>query len=151
MSEHETHDIEKVSTSNLLTVVDSLLLDGWRLVQILALSSSEGYEVNYSFGGGYALKTLRLTVGSKEPVPSITTFYPAATLYENEIRDLFGVHIERIQPDWHSDLMGEKTPKAFSRVRVQGPSVERPVPLNVPPVPLPLAGGLEDKATGGAR
>lgn len=124
MSEREIHEIEKVSTTNLLTTVDSLLLDKWRLVQILALSTTEGYEINYSFGGGYALKTLRLFAGPKEAVPSITSYYPAATFYENEIRDLYGVRIERIHPDWHADLMGEKTPKAFSRVRVQAVSVE---------------------------
>jgi ech hydrogenase subunit D len=124
MSEREIHDIEKVTTESLLTEVDSLLLDGWRLVQILALSSSEDYEIDYSFGGGYAMRTLRLTVGPKETVPSITSYYPAATFYENEIRDLYGVRIERIHPDWHADLMGEKTPKAFSRVRVQAVSVE---------------------------
>ncbi len=136
MSEHETHEVENISTNLLLQTVDSLLLDGWRLIQVLALSTTEGYEVNYSFGGGYAMKTLRLHVGPKQSVPSITSYYAAAAYYENEMRDLFGVRIERIHPDWHNDIMGEKTPRAFSRVRVQGTSVERPVPLDAPPVPL---------------
>jgi NADH:ubiquinone oxidoreductase subunit C len=136
MSEHETHEIDNVTTNSLLTAVDSLLLDGWRIIQILAISTTEGYEINYSFGGGYAMKTLRLRVGPKEAVPSITSYYAAAAFYENEMRDLFGVRIQRIHPDWHADLMGEKVHGAFSKVRIQGTSVERPVSLDAAPTPI---------------
>ena len=129
-----------MATAGLLKAVDSLLLDGWRLIQILALSSESGNEINYSFGGGYAMKTLRVRLGPKDPVPSITSYYAAAAFYENEMRDLFGIRIERIHPDWHGDLLGGAKPKPFSRVRIAGTSVERPVPLNAPATPAPQSG-----------
>jgi hypothetical protein len=143
MSEHEMHDIEEIGTDALLQSVDSLLLDGWRIIQMLALNTEDGYELNYSFGGGYAMKTLRLRIGAKDSVPSITSYYAAAAFYENEMRDLFGVRIERIHPDWHADLLGGARKKPFQRVRVAGSSVERPVPLEGSVKPLPPAGASE--------
>jgi len=146
MSANAMHDIEVVAKEGLLKAVDSLLLDGWRLIQILALSSESGNEINYSFGGGYAMKTLRVKLGPKDPVPSITSYYAAAAFYENEMRDLFGIRIERIHPDWHGDLLGGSKRKPFSRVSIAGTSVERPVPLNAPAASVPRSGAA---ATGG--
>jgi ech hydrogenase subunit D len=153
MSERDMHEMEEITADGLLAAADALLLDGWRMVQMLALVNETGFELNYSFGGGYAMKTLRLKIGAKDPVPSITSYYPAATLYENEMRDLFGVRIERIHPDWHGDLMGGKKKKPFSRARVEGTSVERPVPLNAPASRLPdgAAGGAPANQEGGSR
>ena len=150
MSANLMHDIEEVATDGLLKAVDSLLLDGWRLIQILALSSESGNEINYSFGGGYAMKTLRVRLGPKDPVPSITSYYAAAAFYENEMRDLFGIRIERIHPDWHGDLLGGAKPRPFSRVRIAGTSVERPVPLNAPATAVPQSGN-EGAAAPGAE
>lgn len=141
MSEPDIHDIEEVGVDTLVKEVDSLLLDGWRLVQIFGVSSRDGYELDYTFGGGYAMKTLRLLVGAKDPVPSITSYYPAAVLYENEIRELFGVRIERIHPDWRGDLLGGASQKPFSHVRLEATSIESPVPLTDVIKPVPAEGG----------
>ena len=47
-------------------------------------------------------------------VPSITGVFVAAYLYENEIRDLFGVEIERIAVDWLGKVYEPAEGKAFS-------------------------------------
>ncbi len=126
MRERETQTIEEIEVEMLPTLADGMRLDGWRLVQILCISRDDGYELQYSFGGGYALKTLKLTFGLKDTVPSITPYYGAAFLYENEIRDLFGARIERIAPDWEGKVfdVADKTP--FAKRSVPLTSSERP-------------------------
>jgi ech hydrogenase subunit D len=138
MIEHEIQTIDDLGPESLPAAVDALRLDRWRLVQILCISFPEGYELTYSFGGGYALHNLRLTIGLKDPVPSITPFYEAAYLYENEIRDLFGVRIERISPDWEGKVYDVATEKPFAKATIAATSSE------APPSPIrarPLAGG----------
>jgi ech hydrogenase subunit D len=124
MIERETQEIEEIEVGALLSEVDSLRLDHWRLVQVLCAATSEGFELDYSFGGGYALKTLRLRIGEKDRVPSITTFYEAAFLYENEIRDLFGAKIERITPDWEGKVFDVEGERPFDRRRIDAISSE---------------------------
>ncbi|HET7839463.1 MAG TPA: NADH-quinone oxidoreductase subunit C, partial [Rectinemataceae bacterium] len=103
-----------------------LKAEGWRLIQILAVSSAEANELSYSFGLGMQFKVLRFKVASDQTVPSITPVYLAAYLYENEIRDLFGVKIERIAVDWLGKVYDVKGDKPFSRVTVAGSCVECP-------------------------
>ena len=58
------------------------------------------------------MRTLRLTVGEEETVPSITQIYPGAFLQENEAAELFGVPIEGMVQDYHDRLyrIAEETP-----------------------------------------
>jgi ech hydrogenase subunit D len=125
MLEAETQTIETISVDGLLTEVHSLQLDGWRLVQILCIAQPDAYELTYSFGGGFALRSLRFTVGAKQPVPSITPHYPAAFLYENEIRDLFGVKLERIDLDWRGKVYDVEGDRPFAKAGLQLGSSER--------------------------
>jgi NADH:ubiquinone oxidoreductase subunit C len=60
------------------------------------LSQPEGsVEVLYHFSRGAALLTLRLSVRYSRPVlPSICDLVPAATLYERELIEMYGVRVE---------------------------------------------------------
>jgi ech hydrogenase subunit D len=124
MTERESQSIVEIDINSLLTEIDALRLDNWRLVQILCVSSPEGAELTYTFGGGMAMNSLRVRVPASDPVPSITAFYPAAFLYENEIRDLFGVRIERIGADWQGKVYDVASDKPFSKVTITGPRSE---------------------------
>jgi len=124
MSEKEIQSIEPIEASRLLNEVDVLRGAGWRLVQILAISDAEGVELSYSFGLSLALKSLRIRVPAEAAVPSITALYPAAFLYENEIRDLFGVNIERIAGDWMGKVYDVAGDRPFSKVTVKALSSE---------------------------
>ena len=92
--------IEPVALADFVPEVLRFKMDGWR------------YELSYSFGKDYDLRTLRLTVGEQEKVPSITQIYPGAFLQENEAAELFGVQIEEIVQDYHGKLyrIAEETP-----------------------------------------
>ena len=137
MTEKETQSIIEIGIERLLPEVDALRSAGWRIIQILCISSPEGNELSYSFGLGMEMRSLRLRVlaasaaegpAAETEVPSITALYPAAFLYENEIRDLFGVHIERIAGDWDGkvyDVAGAPGGgKPFSKGTIRATSAE---------------------------
>ena len=104
--------IEPVQPEDFLPAVIHCKMQAWRLVQLCATRLPGQYELSYSFGKGYDLRTLRLTVGEEEKVPSITQIYPGAFLQENEAAELFGVQIEEIVQDYHGKLyrIAEQTP-----------------------------------------
>lgn len=96
--------IEPITMEEFMPAVIRFKMDGWRVVQICANRVPDGYEMSYSFGKDYDMRTLRLTVGDDEKVTSITQVYPGAFLQENEAAELFGVKIESIDRDYHDKL-----------------------------------------------
>ncbi|MEI6875855.1 MAG: NADH-quinone oxidoreductase subunit C, partial [Spirochaetota bacterium] len=58
------------------------------------------------------------------PVPSITPVFAGAYLYENEIRDLFGVAIERISVDWLGKVYDVDGDRPFSKIALTMTSSE---------------------------
>jgi ech hydrogenase subunit D len=96
----ETQEIRNVAKDILLAETASLYSQGYRLVQLLALNSENGVEITYSFGNKFHLLGLRCVVGKNETMPSVTSVWKGAFLYENEIKDLYGVRIENISIDY---------------------------------------------------
>jgi ech hydrogenase subunit D len=83
----------------------------WRLVLVNAVSllpetdqGPGGFELCWTFEKGGELAHLRATVAEEEEVPSISGIYGCAFLYENEIRDLFGVRVVGISVDFKGEL-----------------------------------------------
>jgi ech hydrogenase subunit D len=128
MSEKEIQSIDEIDAERLLPEVDTLRSANWRLIQVLCISSAWGAELSYSFGSGLKMRSLRIRVPHSDSVPSITALYPAAFLYENEIRDLFGVDIERIGADWAGKVYDVAKDRPFSKVTITGPRSESPEP-----------------------
>jgi NADH:ubiquinone oxidoreductase 27 kD subunit len=86
--------------------------DGFRMVQICATRTKEGYELNYSFAKEYDMVDLRLEIAEDVEITSISNIFEPAFLYENEIVDLFGVKIKLINKDYRGNLyrIEKKTP-----------------------------------------
>lgn len=105
-------EIRKITMAEFFSAIVHMKTEGWRLVQICATSITQGYEMSYSFCKEYQMVTLRLEVGQDEEVASITQIYPCAFLQENEAKELFGVKITKIQPDYRDRLyrIEETTP-----------------------------------------
>jgi ech hydrogenase subunit D len=96
---------EVIPTDALLDKVSSLRKEGYRLVQIGATRLPESVELTYSFDREHRLVNLRLQVSATEArVPSITSIYWAAFLYENELHDLFNVQVDGMAVDFHGHL-----------------------------------------------
>ncbi|MCL2884199.1 MAG: NADH-quinone oxidoreductase subunit C [Oscillospiraceae bacterium] len=99
--------------SALLSVVDKMKKDGFALAQILAMRKDK-LDLIYSFERDYELISVHLLIDPDEEIESISAIYPCAYLYENEMKDLFGVKINHINLDFggHFYKTTVKTPYA---------------------------------------
>ena len=77
-------------------------------------SKSEKIELSYSFADDNTNEyiNLRIVMDKNDEVCSITEFYPYAFLYENEMKELFGVNIHMINLDYNQKLyrLKDETP-----------------------------------------
>jgi ech hydrogenase subunit D len=97
--------IELVAVEGLVAAVRRMREQGYRLVQICA-TRLEHFELTYSFAKGTRFDHLRLTVvDPAAPLPSITDVYFGAFAYENELHDLFGLHIVGIGVDYQGGFL----------------------------------------------
>ncbi len=95
--------------------------DGWRLSVInttAVLPSDElpqgAFDISWSFALGTRLEHLRERVVPGEEVPSVSPSFPSAFLYENEMRELFGVDVTGIAVDLRGQLYRTATRVPFS-------------------------------------
>ncbi len=100
---------------------------GMRLSQACASFLDGKYELSYSFADDDTLnyETLRVIVGLNELVPSISDMFPYASFYENEMKELFGVNIRLIEPDYHNkfyriNALTPFLPEEAQKMKVQG-------------------------------
>jgi ech hydrogenase subunit D len=84
---------------------------GYRLAAI-SCTNKNGMEISYSFDKNYDLLSLRFNINSDVEIQSISSIYPYSFLYENEIKELFGVKIQHISIDFDNNLyrIAAKTP-----------------------------------------
>ena len=104
--------LTNIATAELLVNCQQLKNDGYHIIQICAVRTTGGYELTYSFALDYAMVNLRLIISTDEEVMSISNIFSPAFLYENEIRELFGVQIQMINLDYKGNLyrIAVKTP-----------------------------------------
>ena len=95
--------LKEISPNDLLTEIMKIKNDGYRLVAITC-TNKNGIELTYSFDKDYELLNIRLTTDTETELPSISILYPYSFLYENEIKELFGVKITGIMPDFNDNL-----------------------------------------------
>ncbi len=96
----------EITPDQLLGEVMALKNKGARLSQICCAYSNEKIELSYSFANDDTNEyiNLRLVIDKETEVCSITEFYPYAFLYENEMKELFGVNIQMINVDFQNKL-----------------------------------------------
>lgn len=99
------HDIE---LSELTSTVAKLKEEGYGFVQLCATTLDDACEMLYAFTEpgrkNPGLVGYNVIVPDGTSVPSITKWYPAAFIFENETHDLFGIHIEGINIDYEGDF-----------------------------------------------
>lgn len=108
----EQYILETVDLPTLYNIVLEKQRAGYRLAQICA-TAFEGYnEVIYSVVDGYKFENYKIIVPIDTEINTISDFYPSAMLYENEMKELFGVKIKSINPDYNDKLyrIAVKTP-----------------------------------------
>jgi len=107
----EQQTIRIISPNELLTETLLLKNDGYRMVAI-SCTNKNGMELSYSFDKDYELLNLRFIIDCDVEIESISCIYPFSFLYENEIKELFGVKIKNISVDFNNNLykISVKTP-----------------------------------------
>ncbi len=95
--------------------------DGWRLIMINATSLRAAADVaegscdlSWTFEKGNVLEHVRERVAPGDQVPSVQAIYGFAFLYENEIRELFGVDVTGMLVDFKGELYSTVTRVPFS-------------------------------------
>ena len=98
--------LKEITPDQLLGEVMALKNQSLRLSQICCAYSEEKLHVSYSFANDDTNEyiNLRLVIDKETEVCSITEFYPYAFLYENEMKELFGVNIQMINLDYSNKL-----------------------------------------------
>ena len=124
----EQIDIIKVDT--LLDKVRAKHEQGCRHVQMSATRLPDQVELTYSFDLDSRLTNLRLLLPAVEThLPSISSIYGCAVLYENEIHDLFGVTVDGLTLDFHGKFYKTAVKFPFaSNIAACASSVATPAP-----------------------
>lgn len=95
----------KIDKSDLDNIMRHHRDKGCRLVQIHAVSLVGVTELTYSVATPENhFINYRIVLNNGETMSSITDIFPAAVLYENEIKELFGVDIQCISLDYNRKL-----------------------------------------------
>lgn len=109
----ENQELNTITIDQLTATTKDLFDKGYRLVQIGCTKTESGLELNYSFDKALQFSNYKLhLLNTDTPIPSMSTIYPNAFLYENEIHDLYGIQIEGITIDFkgHFYQLSESTP-----------------------------------------
>jgi ech hydrogenase subunit D len=113
---------ELVSPETLLDKVRGAKEQGYRIVQIGATRLADQLEVTYSFDREAALLNFRLRLPAPGArLPSITSIFWCAFLYENELHDLFGIEVEGMAVDFHGNLYRTSVKFPFGCMKVPQP------------------------------
>ena len=93
-----------VSPENIIDESQKLKFDGYHLMQQCATRIPDAFELIYTFGKDLEVKQLKITLPEETEISSITSIFPCAFIYENEMHDLFGVKIKMINIDYEGKL-----------------------------------------------
>lgn len=117
--------VRMISPKEILAESLRLKNDGYRLVAITCTNlmnqksdspeNKNGMELSYSFDKDYELLSLRFITNTEEEIESISVIYSFSFLYENEIKELFGVQIKDISIDFNNTLYKISVKTPFNR------------------------------------
>jgi hypothetical protein len=77
------------------------------------------FEIAWAFAKGNDFETIREQITVGDAVPSISDFFGAAFLYENEIRELFGINVTGLNLDLQGQLYQTATKVPFSHQAIK--------------------------------
>lgn len=104
MNNYNDFPITKITKEELYETLLDKSNNGYRLAQICAVSY-EGYnEVIYSVAKEYELENYKIELPLDEEIKSFSNIFPAANLYENEIKELWGVKVVGIAVDYNNNF-----------------------------------------------
>jgi len=100
--------------------------NGWRLALINGTTvpspdeaTAGVFEISWGFAKDLEFETMRESVTTADEVPSVSEFFGAAFLYENEMRELFGINVTGIGLDLQGQLYKTSAKIPFSHAAVK--------------------------------
>ncbi len=107
---YENQKLVNTTPDDLINGIYLMKRDDYRLVQISCTRVESGFELNYTFDKDLEFINYRLILPIEDEIVSISRIFSPAFLYENELKDLFGVKISSITIDYDGGLYRVKTP-----------------------------------------
>ena len=115
MNNYNDFAITKVTKDELYNIMQKKYEDGYRLSQICSIAF-EGYnEVTYSVNLDYTMENYKIKLPVDEEVKSFSDIFPAAALYENEIKELWGVQVIGMAMDYQNKFYRIKEDAPFKK------------------------------------
>jgi len=96
----EPQTILPIGIAEIVTTAERAKKDGNRLVQVGCTKIEDNFEIIYVYDKDYKLSSYRVTVKQADEIPSISGVYFGAFVYENEIHDLYGIHVTGMNIDF---------------------------------------------------
>lgn len=104
MNNYNDFPFERLTKAELYDIMQKKYEDGYRLAQICS-TAYEGYnEVIYSVAKEYAMENYVIELPIDEEIKSFSDIFPAAILYENEIKELWGVNVVGMSIDYKNNF-----------------------------------------------
>jgi ech hydrogenase subunit D len=108
---------EHIDKDSLINKAKELSKEGYRFIQLHCVKTLEEMFLIYTFEKiGLELINYRMNVTDGETLPSISSVYSHASLYENETNELFGVEIKGMAIDFKGTFYEMAVPTAFKDV-----------------------------------
>ncbi len=112
---YKIQNFEPLELLDLIPKVRSLKEEGYRLVQACAVKrKDESIYVIYSFDLDHVLYNYRVEVPENLELQSITDSYWSAFIYENEMRDLFGITFHHLALDYGGKFFKVAMPRPWN-------------------------------------
>ncbi len=102
-----------IEQKDLLAYCQGKKHEGWRFVQMHAVAGTNRNDLYYSFMKDAFIENAVIRgLDPQDHIPSISSLFLAAFVFENEARELFGIHIDNIEIDFHGTFydLSESTP-----------------------------------------
>lgn len=99
----ENQQIIEITVDELVKKVTDFQKNGYRLVQ-MNCTKFDTFEINYSFDKNYEFVNFRIHLPLDAELPSVSSIYWCASLYENEMHDLYGVNVKNMIVDFKGHL-----------------------------------------------
>lgn len=100
MNNYNDFSIKTVTKQELYDILQTKYEENYRLAQICS-TAFEGYnEVIYSVTKEYLMENYKIELPVDEEIKSFSDIFPSANLYENEIKELWGVKVVDMALDY---------------------------------------------------
>ena len=102
----EAQELLDIDLNDLTAKVQEKAAAKARLVQIGATKVDDQIEINYSFDQEMHFTNFRIKVPATNPptIASVSSFYLAAALYENELQDLYGLKFDGLALNYNGQF-----------------------------------------------